>query len=99
MTEMSTTRLASEQWSATDRNEPALLRMVRGAIEQPEGRITLCGAIGCLGLLVLIFWLNLRHFVYVWTTDENYSHGFLVPMISLYFANQAANQGPVAVRS
>ena len=36
------------------------------------------------------------HFVFVWTTDENYSHGFLVPLISLYFANQAAQRGPGA---
>ena len=37
-----------------------------------------------------IFWDNLGHFYYAWTTDENYSHGFLVPLISLYFANRVA---------
>jgi len=31
----------------------------------------------------------------VWANDENYSHGFLVPLISLYFANEAAKKGPV----
>ena len=41
-------------------------------------------------MLCLIFGSNLEHFVRVWRTDENYSHGFLVPLISLYFANQAA---------
>ena len=46
------------------------------------------------GLLGLLFWQNIRHFVLVWSTDENYSHGFLVPLISLYFANEAARQGP-----
>ncbi len=59
----------------------------------------IAGAAGCFGLLGLTFWASLRHFVYAWTTDENYSHGFLVPLISLYFANQAARRGPVAVRS
>ena len=42
---------------------------------------------------------NIRHFLLVWSTDENYSHGFLVPFISLYFANEAARKGPVAVRA
>ena len=31
--------------------------------------------------------------------DGNYSHGFLVPLISLYFANLIAQRGPVAIRS
>ena len=91
---MSTTPLTSDRWPANDRNVPALVKLVRGVIAQPEGRIALVGAFGCLGLLGLIFWPNLRHFVYVWSTDENYSHGFLVPLISLYFANQAARAGP-----
>ena len=51
----------------------------------------ICGLV-CLGMFVRIFWDNLGHFYYAWTTDENYSHGFLVPLISLYFANQVASQ-------
>ena len=43
-------------------------------------------------MFVRIFWDNLGHFYYAWTTDENYSHGFLVPLISLYFANRVASQ-------
>jgi exosortase len=95
---MSTTPLTSDRWPANDRNAPALVRLVRGVTEQPEGRIALLGAFACLGLLCLIFWPNLRHFYYVWTIDENYSHGFLVPFISLYFLNQAAERGPMTVR-
>jgi exosortase len=34
----------------------------------------------------------------MWSTDDNYSHGFLVPLISLYFANEAAKRGPIAIR-
>ncbi len=49
----------------------------------------LTGASVCFGLLGLIFNANLRQFVYVWSNDGNYSHGFLVPLISLYFATQA----------
>ncbi len=45
-----------------------------------------------------MFWDNLGHFYYVWTTDENYSHGFLVPLICLYFANQVASREPLPIR-
>lgn len=62
------------------------------------GRVALLGALGCLGLLALLFAPTLGHFVTTWTTDENYSHGFLVPFMSLYFANEAARRGPIAVR-
>ena len=48
-----------------------------------------CGA-RLPGHVRALFWDNLGHFYYAWTTDENYSHGFLVPLISLYFANQVA---------
>jgi exosortase len=71
---------------------------IRAALAQPQHRVTLLGAIGCLGILGLIFGSNIRHFLYVWSNDGNYSHGFLVPMISLYFANLAAKQGPTVVR-
>ncbi len=56
---------------------------------------TVFGAGAASVLLGLIYWRNLLHFVLSWATDENYSHGFLVPLISLYFANQAATRGPV----
>ena len=56
-----------------------------------------CGLV-CLGMFVRIFWDNLGHFYYAWTTDENYSHGFLVPLISLYFANRVASSGPIPIR-
>ncbi len=56
------------------------------------------GTVVCLGLFARVFWANLGHFYYAWTTDENYSHGFLVPLISLYFANQVARSGPVPIR-
>jgi exosortase len=53
------------------------------------------GAVLCLGLFIVLFWANLGHFYHAWTVDENYSHGFLVPLISLYFANQVARRGVV----
>jgi exosortase len=75
-----------------------LFRVLREAARGP-GRVGLAGALACLGLLGLEFAPTLGHFAYTWTTDENYSHGFLVPLISLYFANEAARRGPTAVRS
>jgi exosortase len=53
----------------------------------------------CLVLFVALYWEVLGHFYYTWTTDENYSHGFLVPLISLYFAYQIARRGPVPLRA
>ena len=71
---------------------------IRDAFDHPEGRTALLGAAVAASLLALIFWTNLQHFLISWSTDENYSHGFLVPFISLYFANLAAQRGPVAIK-
>ncbi len=68
------------------------------ALSDPQQRNWVIGTLGCLLLLCKVFEVNLSHFVYAWTTDENYSHGFLVPFISLYFANQAFKRGPLAMR-
>lgn len=62
-------------------------------------RVLIIGAAVCLALLVAAFRSNLVQFYFVWSRDDNYSHGFLVPFISLYFAYQAYRRGPVAVRS
>jgi exosortase len=61
-------------------------------------RGTWIGTVVCLGLFAILFEDTLGNFYYHWTTDENYSHGFLVPLISLYFANLVARRGPVPIR-
>jgi exosortase len=99
MDAMATTPPVPTQPTTAREETPGLLALLRSAAAQPEQRLTLAGAAGCLGLLALIYGSNLRQFVKVWTNDGNYSHGFLVPLISLYFANLAAQRGPVAVRS
>lgn len=98
---MATTPLASVCVPAsTVAPEPPndLRAVLSAAVGDPEHRKRLIGALVCFGLLCLIFSVNLKHFFHAWTTDENYSHGFLVPLISLYFANQAAMLGPVKLR-
>ena len=90
--------LANGTNTGAGRAAPALFVRVRETFASPEGRTPLVGAAGALALLALIFWSNLSHFLLSWSTDENYSHGFLVPFISLYFANMAAERGPVAIR-
>jgi exosortase len=77
---------------------PVLVTRLTEAWQRPGSRLTLAGAAGGAAMLALIFWRNLLHFGISWSTDENYSHGFLVPLISLYFANLAAERGPVRVR-
>jgi exosortase len=64
-----------------------------------EGRVGLAGAFASLAILAWIFADTLRHFVYTWTTDGNYSHGPLVPLLCLYFANEAAKKGTFPARS
>ena len=56
------------------------------------------GMIVCLVLFVRLFWDSFGHFYYHWTNDENYSHGFLVPLISLYFASQVFRRGAIPIR-
>lgn len=84
--------------SPTPQAPDDLRAIVHAALADKAQRQVLLGAVGCVALLGLTFSVNLMHFVHAWSTDENYSHGFLVPLISLYFANQAARRGPVAVR-
>jgi exosortase len=93
------TPTAAPHTPATDGDHPGLLALLRPLVEGPEHRATLAGVVGCLGILGLIFEPNLRQFIKVWSNDGNYSHGFLVPLISLYFANLVAQRGPVPVRS
>ncbi len=83
--------------AATAADGPALLARLRGAWHGPGRAALIGGAAGC-ALLGVLFAPTLGHFVLTWMTDENYSHGFLVPLLSLYFANEAARRGAVPVR-
>jgi len=40
------------------------------------------------GLLGLLFRTEIERMVHLWMTDPNWSHGFLIPLFSLYFVNQ-----------
>ena len=75
-----------------------LVTLVKQAIAESEQRIMLICRLVCLFVFMYIFSDSFRHFYYVWTTDENYSHGFLVPFISLYFANRLAANGSIPIR-
>lgn len=78
--------------------QPDLRSLMQAALAGPGApRKLLLGGLACLAMLGLIFSVNLVHFWHAWSTDENYSHGFLVPLLSLYFANQAARLGPVPI--
>src|ERR671924_2431715 len=41
-----------------------------------------------LGLLVALYWTVIGNLVRQWWTDDNYSHGFLVPLFSAYLICQ-----------
>lgn len=83
---------------ATDTRPWNLAALVRRSLAEPADRPMWWGALACLTMFLLLFRDVLWHFYYSWTTDENYSHGFLVPLISLYFADHATRRGPVAVK-
>lgn len=77
------------------RHDPAECAVVDAP---PISRAGWAGVAASLGLLGLLFGANLRHFVLMWQTDENYGHGFLVPFIALYFAREAAHRGPLPAK-
>jgi exosortase len=95
---MATTSALPTSDRPKDPARPPDLSRMRQAWACAETRPALLGAAGCLALVALIFWPSLRHFAYVWSTDANYSHGFLVPLLSLYFAREAARRGPIPLR-
>ncbi|MDR3620367.1 MAG: exosortase/archaeosortase family protein [Paludisphaera borealis] len=82
-----------------DRSDAKISDLVTASLTDPANRPLLIGGAVCLALFGLLFRESLGHFYYAWTTDDNYSHGFLVPFISLYFAAQIFKRGPVATRS
>ena len=44
------------------------------------------------GLFVYLFHNEINSVVYKWRTDSSWSHGFLIPLFSLYFINQHKEQ-------
>lgn len=81
--------------SADETRPTTLVGLLTSTASDPSQRLGLVGVAACLTLFAWMFWDVLDHFRNVWTHDENYSHGFLVPFISLYFANLSAQKGPV----
>lgn len=67
---------------------PALHEALGRWATDPANRPAALLAAACLALLALLFRDTLEHFYRAWTTEDNYSHGFLVPLLSLYFAAQ-----------
>lgn len=69
---------------------PGLADLARAEWAMPEGRWRVAGLAVALGLLTAIYWDNLKHFTFVWSNDDNYSHGWLVAPLAVFFANHAA---------
>jgi exosortase len=83
----------------TDADHSGLAKLVMAAARDRAQWPWCASTAVAVVLFVILFRDNAHHFYYAWSTDENYSHGFLVPLISLYFANQVARRGPVSVRA
>ncbi|MDB5351169.1 MAG: eight transrane protein EpsH, putative exosortase [Planctomycetota bacterium] len=89
-----TTEIAPKTPSRASRPDSVLSEWQR-LVSDSESRLALLGASLCGILLGLMYASNLMHFVQTWSTDENYSHGFLVPLLGLYFAREAMREGPL----
>ncbi len=50
-----------------------------------SGNKSLVGLAIALGLIILIYWPVLTGLVTEWYNDDNYSHGFLIPLVSGFF--------------
>lgn len=87
---MTTTPTATTS-SYRDEDQPALSEVIGGA--------TLIQVVVLAGLLVAVYWQPLRlTVVQRWLTDANWSHGWLVPLFSLYFLNTRRSALARAVR-
>lgn len=69
---------------------PGLIDHLHAEKATTDGRWRLFGLFGSCIVLGLLYRENLKHFTFVWSNDDNYSHGWLVPPLALYFANLAA---------
>lgn len=64
--------------------------MTRSAQRSPDeakGRVGQLTAVGLvLGALLIVYWPVIAGLVEAWSTDDNYSHGFFIVPLALYFA-------------
>lgn len=80
---MSSTLTLADRTAQAQRDDAAVL-------PDPEGRAA--GSRGAalplavLGACVAIYWPTLSRLPAVWETDPNYSHGYIIPFASLWFA-------------
>jgi exosortase len=68
-----------------------LIEEVRLSLTGPDRMAALLTGAN-LAALIALYWNSLTYLVWTWSNDENYGHGFLVPLISLYFANETARR-------
>src|SRR5262245_28560449 len=63
--------------------------------ERPGDRSLPWMALGVAAMVGVVFARRFAEYLAIWREDANYSHGFLVPLISGYFAFQIyREQGP-----
>src|SRR6476469_2791080 len=54
--------------------------------EQRPANTTVAAMAIALGGIVLLYWHVIYKLVHDWYTDDNYSHGFLIVPLAVYFA-------------
>lgn len=53
-----------------------------------QGKLFFAKVVVLATLFFLLFWNNIADVVHQWLTDPSWSHGFLIPLFSLYLVNQ-----------
>ena len=93
--------VASPVWSfLLDLRAPSAVerRRVTEWVREPETALNLTLVVVLIGLWGFAFYPTLAALVDRWASDENYSHGFLTPIVSLYLAIQNFKARPIEGR-
>lgn len=81
---------------ATSLDNPAASSKTAAAPGTPQAALVL--AVACASIAA-IFWTSLVNMVEIWNTDPNYSHGFVVPVVSGLMAFTAFRRGGFSIAS
>jgi exosortase D (VPLPA-CTERM-specific) len=73
---------------AVAQGKPSIVELIeadRNVGTRGRDRLLWAAAVLPIPLIGFIYFDSLAYMVHIWVTDENYGHGFFVPLISLYF--------------
>lgn len=67
-----------------------------GAVSPPVRRAAAWGCVAVVAaLMTLLYWETFQNLARLWNEDPNYSHGYIVPFLSLFLAWRCCRRGPL----